>query len=42
MTVSRRLGHAAPGITLGVYGHLLPNTDAKAASIMDGFLKARD
>jgi integrase len=42
MTISRRLGHAGPGITLGAYGHLLPNTDAKAASIMDGFLKARE
>ena len=31
LTVSRRLGHATPAITLGVYGHLFSNTDARAA-----------
>ena len=40
MTISRRLGHASPSITLTVYGHLMPNTDARAASIMDVFLKS--
>jgi integrase len=35
LTISRRLGHGSPTITLGVYGHLLANTDDKAAAIMD-------
>jgi integrase len=35
LTISRRLGHASPTITLGVYGHLIANTDDKAAAIMD-------
>jgi integrase len=30
LTVSRRLGHASPTITLNVYGHLYPQTDDKA------------
>lgn len=34
VTISRRLGHASPTITLGVYGHLFSNTDDRAASIM--------
>jgi integrase len=35
LTISRRLGHGSPTITLAVYGHLLANTDDKAAAIMD-------
>jgi len=35
LTISRRLGHASAAITLRVYGHLMPNTDAKAAEIME-------
>ena len=35
VTVSRRLGHASPTITLGVYGHLFSNTDDRAAEIME-------
>jgi integrase len=35
LTISRRLGHASPTITLGVYGHLYSNTDDKAAQIME-------
>jgi integrase len=31
LTISRRLGHANPKITLDVYGHLYGNTDDKAA-----------
>jgi integrase len=34
LTISRRIGHASPAITLAVYGHLFSNTDAKAAEIM--------
>jgi integrase len=35
LTISRRLGHASPTITLAVYGHLFSNTDARAAEIME-------
>jgi len=35
LTVSRRLGHSSPTITLGVYGHLVHGTDDHAADIMD-------
>jgi integrase len=34
LTISRRLGHASPTITLGVYGHLFANTDDRAAQVM--------
>jgi integrase len=34
LTISRRIGHASPAITLDVYGHLFSNTDARAADIM--------
>jgi integrase len=35
LTISRRLGHGSPTITLGVYGHLFTNTDDKAAQALD-------
>jgi integrase len=35
LTISRRLGHANPSITLSVYGHLIHGTDDKAAEIME-------
>jgi integrase len=35
VTISRRLGHASPTITLAVYGHLFSNTDDRAAEIME-------
>jgi len=34
-TVSRRLGHAKPSITLDVYGHLIPSMQEKAAYKID-------
>jgi len=34
LTISRRLGHANPTITLSVYGHLIHGTDDRAAQIM--------
>lgn len=37
LTISRRLGHGSPAITLGVYGHLF-KTDDRAAAIMDAAL----
>ncbi len=42
LTISRRLGHASAAITLGFYGHLFANTDAKAAEIIEAaFAKVR-
>lgn len=35
LTISRRLGHGSPTITLAVYGHLFSNTDDRAAQAMD-------
>jgi len=35
LTISRRLGHGSPSITLGVYGHLFTNTDDRAAQIIE-------
>ena len=35
IVVSRRLGHSKPSITLDVYGHLIPNKQEEAASLMD-------
>jgi integrase len=37
LTISRRLGHGSPAITLGIYGHLF-KTDDRAAAIMEGTL----
>jgi integrase len=42
LTISRRIGHASPSITLNVYGHLFANTDARAAEILEAtFAKLR-
>lgn len=35
LTISRRLGHGSPAITLTVYGHLMTGADAKAAEVME-------
>ena len=35
LTVSRRLGHGSPTITLTVYGHLIEGTDTRAAELME-------
>src|SRR5262249_47438421 len=35
LTISRRLGHANPTVTLGIYGHLIHGSDDKAAAIME-------
>jgi integrase len=39
LTISRRLGHANPSVTLGVYGHLYGNTDARAAEAVEAMFK---
>jgi integrase len=42
LTVSRRLGHSKPSITLNVYGHLFKNTDDRAALVIEAlFSKVR-
>jgi integrase len=38
VTVSRRLGHANPSITLSVYSHMFQNSDDRAAEILDALL----
>jgi integrase len=38
LTISRRLGHSSPTITLSVYGHLFHNSDDRAAQIMEAAL----
>jgi len=38
LTVSRRLGHGTPAITLTVYGHLF-KPDDRAAAIMEAALR---
>jgi integrase len=41
ITVSRRLGHSKPSVTLDVYGHLFPSTDDRAAEIMEKSLRTQ-
>jgi len=38
VTVSKRLGHASPALTLGVYSHLFENKDDQAAAAIDAAL----
>jgi integrase len=38
VTVSKRLGHGSPAITLGVYAHLFNRTDAAAAQAIENAL----
>jgi integrase len=41
LTISRRLGHGTPAITLNVYGHLIRPTDDRAAAIVETMLPRR-
>jgi integrase len=41
VTISRRLGHAKPDITLRVYAHLFRKDDSKAADAIDAALAGR-
>jgi hypothetical protein len=34
------MGHGSPTITLGVYGHLFPNTDDRAAASIEAMFTA--
>lgn len=38
VSISRRIGHANPSITLGVYGHLFETDDSQAAAAIDAVL----
>ena len=35
LTISRRLGHGSPAITLRIYGHLFASTDDRAAKVLE-------
>jgi integrase len=39
LTVSRRLGHSSPSMTLDVYAHLMEGADAAAVKAIEGVLK---
>jgi hypothetical protein len=39
LTISPRLGHGSPTITLRIYGHLFGKTDARAAEIMEAIYR---
>jgi integrase len=39
LTISRRLGHYKPSVTLDFYGHLISGADKAAADAMAGVLK---
>jgi integrase len=42
LTISRRLGHGSPTITLSVYGHLFPQTDDRAAQAIEAALRGTE
>ena len=37
--MSERLGHAKVGITLDLYGHLIPGNEDEAAGRLDAYLQ---
>ena len=42
LSISRRLGHGSPTITLSTYGHMFRNTNSRAAEILEAtFAKSR-
>jgi integrase len=42
LTISRRLGHGSPTVTLSVYGHLFSNTDAAAADAIEAAMRTAE
>jgi len=38
LIVSKRLGHLKPNITIGDYGHLIPNRQVEADQPMDNLM----
>jgi integrase len=41
VTISRRLGHASPAITLKIYAHLFRKDDGRAAAAINAALSAK-
>ena len=41
LVASRRLGHAKPSITLDVYGHLIPSSQAGVADVLDRLVSGK-
>jgi integrase len=39
VTISKRLGHARPAVTLAIYAHIFTSDDSKAAAAINGALK---
>jgi integrase len=39
LTISRRLGHGSPVVTLSVYGHMFRDTGRAAADAIEAVLK---
>jgi integrase len=39
VTISRRLGHSSPNVTLGTYAHLFAHPDTAAASAIEAALR---
>ena len=35
LTVSKRIGHSKPSVTLDIYGHMITGPQDKAAALMD-------
>ena len=42
LTVSRRLGHGSPVVTLNTYAHLFAKTDEKAAEAIEAALRTTE
>ena len=38
LTISRRIGHASPVVTIGIDGHLFSETDSTAAKVIEAAL----
>jgi integrase len=39
LSISRRLGHSKPTVTLNTYGHLFQNKDHEAAAAIEAVLR---
>jgi integrase len=39
VTISKRLGHSSPAVTLSIYAHLIKQDDRKAANAINAALK---
>jgi integrase len=41
VSISRRIGHGSPAVTLAVYSHLFRQTDQAAADAIDAVMRPR-